>query len=260
MTQPLYGKRVLVTRMASQAEALCRLLGDAGARVVVIPVMELRALLDQGARDALRVQVQKGDFDDLVFTSANAVQLLLMGQPVPQGSVRAFAIGPGTAATLEKAGWKVESLPDAYIAESLAELIGASGVEGRRFLLPRARGAREVLPKALREAGAAVCEIELYEMAPALSSADRLREELRSGALDIITFTSGSAVRSFAALAPDAGGPLGCLIACIGPVTAAEVFKVGMVPDVVAADHSMGGLVEALAAAVASLPENGAQP
>jgi len=256
----LQGRRVLVTRAASQSDALCSRLLAEGAVPVAIPVMELQEVLDNSGRAALRVQLQQGAFDDVVFTSANAVELLLAEAPTPQGSVRAFAIGPGTAQVLRTAGWSVELAPNAYIAEALAERISTAGVVGRRLLLPRARGAREVLPKMLREVGASVMEVELYEMKPALKSAGPLRAELESGTLDCVTFTSGSAVRCFVALAPAASLPPHCIVACIGPITAAELSKVGMAPGVVAATHSMEGLVDAMAAAVASLPENGAQP
>jgi uroporphyrinogen III methyltransferase/synthase len=254
------GRTVLVTRAKDQAEELCRLLRLEGALPIPVAVMRLASLLPEGELVELRQRVSAGDFDDLVFTSANAARILLAG-PAPQGSgqPRVFAIGPGTQAAITEAGWPVEELPEDFIAESLAARILEAGVEGRRFLLPRAEGARGALPEMLERGGAEVVSVALYQMEPEPDSGPQLREVLGRQQLDAVTFTSGSSVDCFLDLAQGLRPPPGCVLACIGPITALALRRAHLQPQVVATTYSLKGLVSALSAAFQRLPENGAQ-
>ena len=131
------------------------------------------------------------------------------------------------------------------MAEALAASLGE--VTGQRVLLPQAEQAREALAGALRQRGAAVDEIVVYRTLPAVPDPAALAE-LRRGA-EAITFTSGSAARSFARLLPGwlpAAGPRP-LVACLGPVTAAAARAAGLPVDVVAAEYTLDGLIRALA-------------
>lgn len=247
----LTGRAVLVTRAAGQAEELCALLRQEGAVPVSIPVMRLRALLDPGGLSRLREKVAEHDL--VVFTSANAVRLL-GASPPPGPTPLAFAIGPGTALALRQLGWQPEPLPMSFVAESLAESVGGRDVAGRRVLLPRAQGARDVLPQRLRQLGARVEVVELYRMEPEVTSRVPLQERLAAGDLDWVSFTSSSSVDCFVDLLGSTDLPAGCRAACIGPVTAARLRQGGLEPATVADRHDLRGLVAAMARA--SLPEN----
>jgi uroporphyrinogen-III synthase len=257
----LSGQRVLVTRASHQAPALADLLAAVGAIPIAIPVMRVDPIGAPERRRRLRGRIWNGEFDDLVFTSANTVRMLLAtAPPGPPPGLRVFAIGPGTAAALAEFGWHPQVLPEGFIAESLAARMVALGVSGRRVLLPRAEGARPTLPELLEAAGARVETLALYRMEPELSQGPRLREALAEGGLDWATFTSGSSVSCFRELAGTLPLPEACAVACIGPVTAAALRRIGIEPSVVAPTHSMAGLVEALAASCRRLPENGRRP
>jgi uroporphyrinogen III methyltransferase/synthase len=260
VNSPLQGRRVLVTRASAQASELGDLLSGEGAVPIVIPVMRLQRLVDPASLDGLRERITAGDFEDLVLTSANSVRLLLGAAPLAQAGVRAYAIGPGTRAALNRVGWVAEPLPQGFIAESLVQRIASGSVAGRRMLLPRARGARDVLPRRLEEMGALVEVVELYQMIPDWGSQSSLAARLRSGELDCVTFTSGSTVRCFVELAGSALPPAAWVWAAIGPITAAEMSRHGLIPQVVARTHSLPGLVDALRAWFAGLPENGSRP
>jgi uroporphyrinogen III methyltransferase/synthase len=120
-------------------------------------------------------------------------------------------------------------------------------------LLPRAAGARAVLPETLRQRGAVVDEVLAYEArTPPDADVAALRAALAAGEIDAVTFASSSTVRSFVALAgPDgvaamtrAGRPC---IACIGPVTAETARECGLPVDVVPARYTAQALAQALA-------------
>ncbi|MGC1184247.1 MAG: uroporphyrinogen-III synthase, partial [Candidatus Dormiibacterota bacterium] len=94
-----------MTRAAHQANELTDLLRTRGAEPVSVPVMRLEALLNKAALRELGEGLSTGRWDDVVFTSANAVRLLLPRTSASRPAVRIFAIGPGTAAAVRELGW-----------------------------------------------------------------------------------------------------------------------------------------------------------
>ncbi len=244
----LRGARVLVTRPEPEDVGLGALLVAAGAEPIRIPVISLTPLLGPAEMQQLRTEVREGRYDIVAFTSANAVRLLAIERPIGS-ETELFAIGPGTAAAARRLGWTPRPLPQEYLAESLAEVMVASGVRGRRVLLPRAEGAREVLPRVLEGAGARVTGVALYRAAADRASAPGLRQLLLEAPPDWVTFTSSSSVRGYAQLAQGRGLPPGSRVACIGPVTAKTAESLSLGPDVVARVHSLPGLVAAMEAA-----------
>jgi uroporphyrinogen III methyltransferase/synthase len=116
-------------------------------------------------------------------------------------------------------------------------------VAGKRILLARARGARESLPRLLRDDGAIVDDVAVYDTKPDESGIRRLADALAADAVDVITFTSGSAVRFFLQRA-EIGGQ--AVVAVIGPATAEVALENGLQPEIRAASHTAEGLVAAI--------------
>lgn len=246
-TLPLFGKRIVVTRAAAQAEELAALLEAAGAEALRCPVLEVRRL------PAPDLSVLDGSHHWVVFTSANGVYSLAEALREARRDVRALgparvaAIGGETAAAAREAGLYVDFVPGRAVAEQvLAEF--PEPVAGRRLLLVRAREARELLPDEWRRAGAEVCVLPVYETVAARPTEDvlqALREELTAGRIDAVTFTSSSSVRHFAALFPPPL-PRATCVACLGPVTARTAREFGFAVQAVAEEQSAAGLVRAL--------------
>jgi uroporphyrinogen III methyltransferase/synthase len=114
-----------------------------------------------------------------------------------------------------------------------------------RALVARAAEARDVLPDALRERGAEVDVVALYETVASPLSEDQLSAV---AAADYVTFTSSSTVRYFLDGAGELGSRLRARLLSIGPVTSATLREHGLEPDVEATRHDIDGLVEALVA------------
>ena len=139
-------------------------------------------------------------------------------------------------------------MPAEFIAEGILEALGSYDLTGARVLLPRAEGARPELIEGLRSMDAEVDEALLYRAEPPPEAPAEALALLRDGNIDVVTFTSSSTVRNLAALL---GGDVECLsrslIACIGPVTAKAAKELlGRPPDIVAAEHTVPGLVAAV--------------
>ena len=151
------------------------------------------------------------------------------------------AIGPGTAAELERHGVRADVLPEQFVAEALVEALAPIEVEGRRVLVARAAEARSLLPDALRERGAEVDEVALYEtVAEPLGDAERAALERAT----YVTFTSSSTVRFL--LDSGVRPPEGARVVSIGPITSATAQEHGLTVHVEAERHDVEGLVDAL--------------
>jgi uroporphyrinogen III methyltransferase/synthase len=232
--RPLHGRTVAVTRARAQAGALAARLRELGADVLEAPVIRVRAL-DAPLPDP------RG-YDLVCVTSPNGAELLLgrLRDARELAGVTVAAIGPGTARALRERGVEPDLVPERAVAEGLVEAL--RGVDVRRALIARGAEGRDVLPDALRERGAEVDVVALYETVPEPLDAGA-REA--AAAADYLLFTSASSVRFFARAAGDAAlaGPR---VASIGPATSAELRAHGAEPDLEADPHTPDGLVDAL--------------
>jgi len=251
--RPLEGRCIVVTRPRAQAPALAERLAGAGASVLTVPTIAIEAPESWGPLD--RALDALADYHWLIFTSANGVATVrqrLAGRPgglAGPAHLRVAAIGPATAAALRD--WNVDPdvVPGEYVAEGLAAHLRALIRPGDRVLLPRAAETRDVLVRELEAMGARVDEVVAYRTRPAAAEAGELRAVLRARAVDMVTFTSSSTVRHFAALF--ARGELAALmagvaVACIGPVTAETASGLGLRPDVVADEYTIPALARAI--------------
>jgi uroporphyrinogen III methyltransferase/synthase len=154
------------------------------------------------------------------------------------------AIGPGTAAALAEHGIVADVVPERSVAEALVEALVPVEVEGRPVLVARAAEARDVLPDALRERGAKVDVVALYETVAEDPDPAALEAAREAG---YVTFTSSSTVRNLMTAIGD-GFPAGARIVSIGPVTSQTARGAGLTVHVEAERHDPDGLVEALLA------------
>ena len=256
--RPLFGTRVLVTRPRPQANALVAALRAAGAESVVLPMLCLLPPRDHGPIDSALGQL--GSYDGVVFTSANAVRWFFRragarGADMADLAAAVFCVGPQTAEAAREAGLVVRAVPERrFDAEGLLATIEKQlPPAGRRFLLPQAEGAREILLAGLLAAGAEVDAVVAYRSAPPDLAPESIRAPLVAGEFQALTFTSPSAVEHFRALLdePAVAAAARCWIASIGPVTAEALRDVGLAADVMPERAGAAELVAALAERVA---------
>ncbi len=248
---------MLVGRARHQASALSSGLRRLGAQVLEIPFIEIRKPRSFRPLDgALR---SLDSYDWLIITSVNGVDALwqrldkLRIGPVKFRRLRIAAIGPATKRSIEKHGLRVHIVPDEYIAESVVRSLRGL-VRGKRVLLVRARIARDVIPRELRAAGAQVNVVEAYETVVPRSSQKRIRALLRDSPPHVITFTSSSTARNFAALTGKQR--LGILqsvkFASIGPVTSGTLRNLGLRVGIEAREYTIPGLIDAIVLSMSS--------
>jgi len=246
------GCRILVTRPAHQSAPLKRAIEARGGEALLFPTIVIGPPADEGPWQA--VEDRLGEFDWLVFASVNAVtafaeRLAVYGLAWPQAPGYA-AIGAKTAAALEeRCGHDVLRPPD-FRSESFLELpeMTAEQVAGRRVLLVRGEGGRELLPQTLAERGARVTRLPIYARRPPQASPQPVHEALVRGRLDAAVLTSPDTfVNLLDVLDEAAQAALAeVTLVVISPVTARAVTGRGFAAPVVAPEASDEGLIQAL--------------
>jgi uroporphyrinogen III methyltransferase/synthase len=250
--KPLFGRRIVVTRPRAQAASFIERLADAGAEVVPCPTIEIVPPASWEPLDAAIRRLQ--EFDWLVFTSVNGVRMFFDRLRVLGRDVRALhrarlaAVGPQTAEELQERGLLPDVVPTEFRAEGVAQAMEAAAVRGQRVLLPRAAGAREILPALLRDAGATVEEVHSYETVVARVDVGEVRDLLERGAVDLVTFTSSSTVQNFLALVGSDAVDLlrRTKIGCIGPITADTATDAGLQVAIQPAAYTVPAFTEAI--------------
>ena len=232
--RPLHGRTIAVTRARAQASALAARLRALGATVIEAPA--IRTVTLPAAKPDL------SRYDLVAVTSPNGAERLLdlLRDARELAGRTVAAIGPGTARALRERGVEPDVVPERAVAEGLVEAL--ADVPVASALIARAAQGRDVLPDALRERGAHVDVLALYE-----TVAEPLDDETRAaaGRADYLLFTSASSVRFFV----EAAGPEALerpRLASIGPATSAELRAHGAEPDLEADPHTPDGLIDAL--------------
>ncbi len=251
--RPLFGRTIVITRAREQASALRARLELLGAEVIELPTIDLEPL-DFTLPDLAQLSW-------LVLTSANGVDAFFDRGLTPTGrdaralaNLRVAAIGPGTAAALERRGIRADLVPERFVAESLLAGFPDPELESERVLVARAEQARDVLPEGLADRGYLVEVLPVYRTVRAVPAPEELAR-VQEGAVDAITFTSSSTVTGFV----DLVGPLPDpqpLVVSIGPITSQTAVDRGIKVGVEADPHSVDGLIDAL---LSALPEGEAE-
>ena len=250
MTPTLSGKRIVITRPATQAQSLIDNLLSFEAVPILFPTIQIAPIQHNPALDLALNHLSH--YDWVVFTSANGVRVVVdrlasLGmEATVLNAASIAAIGPATATALQDQAVRVDLQPVEYVAEAIFDELQRRGtVTNNRFLLLRADIARATLREQLIAAGAAVEELPVYYTVCGLPDPAAF-VELRHG-VDMITFTSSSTVRCFFELLPDALEIAAqARIACIGPITAQTARDYGLNVALVAESYTVEGLMTAL--------------
>jgi uroporphyrinogen III methyltransferase / synthase len=232
--RPLHGTTVAVTRARAQASPLAARLRELGADVIEAPAIRTQSL-------PAEVPDLSG-YDLLIASSPNGVRELFgrIRDARSLAGLTVAAMGPGTARALREHGIEADIVPRRSVAEGMIDAL--ADVPAKRVLIARGKEGRDILPNALRERGAHVDVLALYETVP-----EPLDEEAINAvaAADYVTFTSASTVRHLLAAA---GALPDIKLASIGPATSTELRAHGREPDLEADPHTPDGLVDALLA------------
>jgi uroporphyrinogen-III synthase len=196
---PLSGCGIAITRPLDQAQSLAAMVRQAGGEPILFPLLEIAPVQDFRTFDRIADQLEK--FDWAIFISSNAVQhgmsrLLARHIAIP-ASLRCAAVGPMTAAQLADFGvLEVLTPTDRFDSESLLNLPEMRAVTGKRCVIFRGIGGRDLLAQTLRERGATVEFAECYRRVNPNRDAGELTQLWQNGCLQTMVVTSSEALRN----------------------------------------------------------------
>ena len=252
--RPLFGRRVLVTRSREFAGELVSLLEDAGAEAIQAPVLRVAPVDGFEALDAAVDSMRA--FDWVIFTTVNGADALINRLRARGRDARALAgpklcaVGVGSADRLARFGVHVDLAVEGQGVDAVLEALGGTSmVAGTQILVPCNVSGHDSLGEALAEQGAVVTLAPAFHTVPVDDNPELdVYGQLLQGRIDVVTFTSAAAVRSFAALyGADQSADLFAhtTVATVAGATDA-VRRLGVQPAIVPGFPSIPALVDAI--------------
>ena len=198
--RPLEGVGVLVTRPRTQAAELVSAIEQQGGEAFCFPVIDIVA------RDENRVATEASAMaspDVTIFISRNAVEYGLRYS----GGGKIAAIGPATARAIRAAGRVVDIEPvDGYDSEHLLAEPVFQNIDGHNVRIIRGGKGRELLANELKDRGASVDYLSVYERRLPVVSSDMKAEieaRWRGGNINVLTVMSVQSLQNLIELLPD---------------------------------------------------------
>jgi uroporphyrinogen III methyltransferase/synthase len=252
-SKPLFGRRIVVTHSRAQSGMLADRLTEFGATVIEFPTIDVISPPDHRELDAALHAIET--YDSIVFSSANSVRYFLerlrhLGNDIRvlQG-VTICSVGLKAVEELGKYGLKAVIVPRDSRLEEMIAALGGTNAAKRKFLFPREKTARGLLPARLRDLGADVTVVATYEYVKPNINIVRAKKLFEEKKIAAVTFTSSSSVHHFVeilgqneykVLIRDAA------IACLGPVTAKTAEQYGIKTDTMPNESTIPALIDAI--------------
>lgn len=256
MQHTLAGRTIVVTRPEAQADALCQAIESRGARALRFPVLGIAPADDTSALEAVSARLD--EFDLVFFVSPNAVEFalrhILARRDWPAG-VTAATVGGGSERALRRHGFAHVLAPtEGFDSEAVLALpeFASAAIRGKRVLVLRGDGGRELLGEELTRRGAQVEHASVYRRFCPNADAGAL---LQAGPLDALVLTSSEGVRNLTSmLGPDVLSELSSVpVYAPHPRIAGSAFDAGF-RSVVETDSGDAGIVRGLEAGLGPVP------
>ena len=142
------------------------------------------------------------EYDLAIFISPTAVEEPCKAIAEFPTALQLVAIGSKAARAIEDCGYKTDIVADGHDSESLLqhEQLQADAIAGKRIVIFRGVGGRELLAETLSERGARVSYAEMYQRSRPLS-AEEFNQLLQQA--DILTVSSNQGLQNLYDLATD---------------------------------------------------------
>ena len=248
---PLKGKTIVITRTIEQSRESAVALTNLGANVIIVPTLEIVPPTDWSKFDSVVAHPDRIDF--IIFTSVHSVQMFSkriqeVGSLINYSQTKVVAVGNKTSAYCHKNNISVNIVPDKFSAEGVIEALSKYNLKNKVVFIPRSAIGREELPMGLKDMGAIIKSVPVYNVA--IPSGDNLKSSiqlLNSSQIDLFIFTSPSTFENFLQIT-DTKSPFQYFsrfdVAAIGPTTKdaieSQKVKVKILPD----EYTINGLTK----------------
>ncbi len=248
--KPLNKKRIVVTRAKKQAENFVSQLEELGAEVILFPTIEIIPLITD---DLLKAIKNIAQYEWLIFTSTNSVEIFFDNffehDIIDEiKKINIAVVGKKISKALNKIGLEHTLMPEKYTSEKLAELFIDIDIKDKNILIPGSKISINTLQIKLKELGANVDFIPIYDtIKPSNKSLESINESIKN--IDYITFTSPSSVNNFFEITKEydlTDLTKQAKIICIGPVTQDAIGQnlknKYLMPD----EHTIEGIIKSI--------------
>lgn len=239
---PLKGKTVVITRTIEQSKESALALTSLGANVIIVPTLEIVPPGDWSRFDSVVAHPEKIDF--IIFTSVHAVEMFSnrcreLGVTFNFNRTKVVSVGSKTSSYCHKNNIYVSIIPDRFSTEGVIESLSKFNLKNKVVFIPRSAIGREELPLGLKDLGAIIKSVPVYNVS--IPSGEKLKQnlqELSTAKVDLFVFTSPSTFENFLQIV-NIRNPHqyfnGYDVAAIGPTTKEAIeskkVKVKILPD-----------------------------
>jgi uroporphyrinogen-III synthase len=262
----LKGKTIAVTRPRGQTEEIGKIIEERGGKPCFIPTIEIKGPSDLEPIKKLIHELWNGKVDYVIFMSVNGIKSLLSAaeslgllNEMLSGLKKTvtIAVGPRTANELKAHQIEVNFVPLKYTSEGILQILRQRGVSGKIIRIPRTSKAKPILKEQLKEMGALIQEIYVYESALPTDQEGKATffQNLIAENIDAIVFGSALSVKYFFQMLCDQILPeklrdllnTKVAVVAIGPVTADALSEIGVNVDVIPERYLFEEAIDALA-------------
>jgi uroporphyrinogen III methyltransferase/synthase len=248
---PLKNKTIVVTRTVEQSKESASALTRFGANVIVFPTLEIVPPATWDNFDSVVINPAKIDF--IIFTSAHAVEMFRLrcrelNININFEKINVVAVGNKTSAICNLSDIPVNIVPDKFSSEGVIEKLSKFNLKDKVVFIPRSAIGREELPLGLKDLGAVIKSVPVYNVSlPTKEHIKSNLEKLRNSHPDLFIFTSPSTFENFLQIL-NIVNPVEYFnkydVAAIGPTTKATIenrrVKVNIMPD----EYTTDGLLK----------------
>ncbi len=193
----LQGLNVMITRPEHQARGLQQLITDAGGVPYMYPLLAIQPATD--VQPLASILNHLDHYQLAIFVSPNAVnfgmELIHAHGGLPL-EMRTATVGQSSARLFQELNsFDVDYCPATdFSSDGLLAMPALQDIRGQRILIVRGQSGREKLADTLRQRGAEVIYLPVYQRLPAECDSDQLTEAIKQKKIDIISLTSGEAL------------------------------------------------------------------
>ena len=248
---PLKNKTIVLTRTVEQSKESASELTRFGAKVIVFPTLEIVPPSSWNDFDSIVSDPEKIDF--IIFTSAHSAEMFKMRCDelmidLNFDRINVVAIGNKTSSVCKHLQIPVTIVPEKFSADGVIDALSKFDIGEKVVFIPRSAIGREELPRGLKDMGAIIKSVPVYNVS--LPTKDHVKdnlEKLRKSNPNLFIFTSPSTFENFLQIL-NIINPSEYFrnydVAAIGPTTKTAVenrrVKVNIMPD----EYTLEGLIK----------------
>jgi uroporphyrinogen-III synthase len=250
---PLINKTIVITRTVEQSKESSAIFSELGADVIIFPTLEIVPPASWTQFDDIVVDSSKIDF--IIFTSAHSVKMFIkrcaeLKITLDYSKIKIVAVGNKTADLCRKLGLQIAIIPSKFSGEAVVDELSKYDLKGKVIFIPRSAIGREVLPQGLRELGAVIKSVPVYNVSlPSGESVKENIDRLMMGNPDLFIFTSPSTFENFLQIMK-IEDPVkffkGYLVAAIGPTTKSSIEERRVIVNIMPDEFTIDGLAKAI--------------